>query len=377
MYGQEKKRECLWLQSHLFGYRKSKEDKHKLVINIQEARVVKRIFNEYNNGKQICDIIDGLQKDKIPSPNNNCNNGEIRNNWRTETIRRILINQLYLGHTQYGKRVKLSYKSKKVKYIPPEEWKMAYNTHEAIIDEDLFNSVQRKININKTIKRKKYNWELNGIVKCKECGEKMTLKVKYKKANSDEIKSKKIYCLNGIKKHQGKNCIRGCKGINEETLNIIILQNLKNVLNKVIENEKIKELIIKRNRENQQCGILNGKEQLYKELKKNEEEAKTVYADYRKELLDEEDYKRFYQEIKNSKNRIKKEIEIIEKEEQEKNLFDASKSGKIIREIMDMKGINKNIISDIIYDVEIDNENKIYINYKYDIFKDWYKNEGI
>ena len=50
----------------------------------------------------------------------------------------MLENQIYIGHTQYGKRINLSYKSKKVKYIPPEEWKIAYNTHEAIIDEELF-----------------------------------------------------------------------------------------------------------------------------------------------------------------------------------------------------------------------------------------------
>ena len=33
-----------------------------------------------------------------------------------------------------------------------------------------------------------------------------------------------------------------------------------------------------------------------------------------------------------------------------------------------MKGINRDIISDIIYDIQIDNDNNIYINYKYDIF---------
>lgn len=98
-----------------------------------------------------------MQEDKIPSPNNNNNNGEIRYKWRTETVRRMLSNRVYLGHTQYGKRINLSYKSKKVKYIPQEEWKIAYNTHEAIIDEELFSRVQSKRNINKAIRRKNMN----------------------------------------------------------------------------------------------------------------------------------------------------------------------------------------------------------------------------
>lgn len=65
------------------------------------------------------------------------------------------------------------------------------------------------------------------MVKCKECGEKMTLKVKYKDSSSNEIKSKKIYCLNGVKRHQGKCCIKGSKGISEDDVNEIIYQNLK------------------------------------------------------------------------------------------------------------------------------------------------------
>lgn len=362
---------------HLFGYRKSKEDKHKLVICHSEARVVKRIFKEYDNGKKISDIIKGLQDDKIPSPNNNSNDGEIRYSWRTETIRRMLENQLYLGHTQYGKRINLSYKSKKLKYIPPEEWKIAYNTHEPIIDEELFKRVQSKRNINKTIKRKKFEWQLNGIVKCKECGEKMTLKVKYKDSNSHEIKSKKIYCLNGLKRHQGRSCIKGSKGLNEEVLNIVIVQNLKKMLNKFVDFEKIKEFIIKQNCQGKINSIKSYKDVLYKELKKTEDEVKTLYNDYRNELLDEDDYKSFYQEIAYHKNRIKKEIETIEKEEQQEPLLDDIKIKSSIKEIVNMEVLDGNIISDIIYDVQIDNENKIYINYKYNIFESECKNERL
>ncbi len=351
-----------------YGYKKNKKDKHKLDVCKSEARIIKRIFKEYDNGKIITEIVNGLQADKIPSPNNNKNNGEIRYKWRTETVRRILNNQLYLGHTQYGKRINLSYKSKKIKYIPPEEWKIAYNTHEAIIDDELFNRVQNKRNIDKKVRRKKYEWELNGLVKCKECGEKMTLKVKYKDG-SNEIKSKKIYCLNGIKKHQGKCCIKGSKGISENDVNEIIYQNLKNMVRKIVNENKIKELIVKQNNEKEKNSIKSQKEMLSNELKKIEDEIKILYADYRNALLDEDDYKKFYREMSNQKDRIKREIEIIEKQEESKPLLNESKLKEIVDEIMNMKGLRKDIISDIIYNIEIDNSNNIFINYKYNIEK--------
>lgn len=232
-----------------YGYKKSTADKHKLVINEGEARIVKRIYNEYSKGKTLTEIVKNLNNEKIPSPNNNKNNGESRYKWREDTLRKMLCNKVYLGHTEYGKRINLSYKSKKVKYIHPEDWKIVYNTHQPIIAEDLFFKVQRLKKMNKTIKRKKHEWELNGIVKCKECGAKMTLKVEYKK-NKDEIKSKKVCCLNGLKKYRGKNCIRASKGIDEAILNEIIDKNIKEVIKKHIDREKVKQFMVKVYHEN-------------------------------------------------------------------------------------------------------------------------------
>ena len=45
-----------------FGYKKAKEDKHKLVINTKEARIVKRIYEQYSKGKTIAEIIKNIQK---------------------------------------------------------------------------------------------------------------------------------------------------------------------------------------------------------------------------------------------------------------------------------------------------------------------------
>ena len=110
------------------------------------------------------------------------------------------------------------------------------------------------------------------------------------------------------------------------------------------------------------------KEKLVKELEKTEEEIRTLYLDYRNEILDEEDYKKFYEEKANQKNRLKKEIEILDKEKETKPVLSEEKLNELVLEIMNMKGIKKDIISEIIYDIQIDNDNNIYINYKYDIF---------
>lgn len=53
-----------------YGYKKSKEDKHKLVIKENEARIVRRIFEECHSGKSIKKIVEGLENDKVSSPTN-------------------------------------------------------------------------------------------------------------------------------------------------------------------------------------------------------------------------------------------------------------------------------------------------------------------
>ena len=295
-------------------------------------------------------------------------NGEERHKWREETIRRMLNNKVYLGHLEYGKRINLSYKSKKVKYIPPDEWKIVHNTHEPIVTEELFNTVQSMRSMNKEIKKKKHEWELNGIVKCKECGAKMTLKVEYKRNNPSQIKSKRVCCLNGLKRYRGKECIKGSRGLDEKTLNTIVSESMKKIVKKLIDKDKIKDLLRKQNYDTAYKNYDNNKELFLKELKKIEDEITELYMDYKNELLDQEDYRRFQQEKTNQRNRIKKELELLEKEKQTKPVLTEKRLNDIVQELLNMKGLRKDIIAEIVHDIQIDNDNNVHINYKYNIF---------
>ena len=77
----------------------------------------------------------------------------------------------------------------------------------------------------------------------------MTMKVEYKRNTQNELKSKKICCLNGLKRYRGKECIKGSKGLDEKVLNTIVFDNLKNTVKKLINENKFKDLIRKQNYE--------------------------------------------------------------------------------------------------------------------------------
>ena len=173
-----------------FGYEKSKENKNQLIINQEQAKIVKLIFEKFDNGEKKTDIARYLEKNKFLAPSSYNDRGVLRKNvynWKS-SVGKILRNKVYLGHTEYGKRINLSYKSQKVKFMPRDEWKIVENTHRPIIDEELFERVQRKLDVERKTRSQRYEWLLNGLVYCKECGSQMILKVEYTSSNVSECK---------------------------------------------------------------------------------------------------------------------------------------------------------------------------------------------
>ncbi|MBP3707247.1 MAG: recombinase family protein [Clostridia bacterium] len=365
-----RKEKGLYLSSRApYGYNKSKSNKNQLIVNKEQAEIVKLIFEKLDSGERQSTIAKFLQEQKVLAPSSYDDNGVFRKNvykWDC-AVSKILRNKVYLGHTEYGKRINLSYKSEKVKYIPKDEWKIVLNTHEPIIDKELFDRIQRKLNIMGKTKRVKFEWLLNGLVYCKECGSQMVLKVEYR--SSGEIKSKRLHCVEGIRKNSNIFCNRKSRGIGEEALTKIVLRNVKDKIDKIMNAEKLENLILAQYKESNtrlfDDTIKNYKEQLAK-IEKN---ITSLYEDYRNEILEQDDYKRFYKAELERKNNIKSNIVKLKKEMVNKPRLSLEQLQKIIEDISNIDSWNKQRLADLIYNVEVDIENNIYINYRYDIFE--------
>lgn len=96
--------------------------------------------------------------------------------WTVSAIRRILSNPIYLGNTVNFRTKKKSYKSHSVVYLPKDEWVMFEDTHEAIIDRDTFDTVQK---LREGVRRRvSIDGEMSifsGLLYCADCGAKMYL----------------------------------------------------------------------------------------------------------------------------------------------------------------------------------------------------------
>ena len=93
--------------------------------------------------------------------------------WVGKNVKMILENQVYLGHMVSHKTQTKSFKNKKPVAVPKEEWIVVKNTHEAIIDEETFELVQKFISVKKRPNKTGRPNMFVGLVKCPDCGRNM------------------------------------------------------------------------------------------------------------------------------------------------------------------------------------------------------------
>lgn len=149
-----KRKEGLFIGSFArYGYCKDPNAKGKLIIDPEAAEVVRRIFSMALNGIGAHKIARILNDEKIPSPtvykqlHGIHYRSALKNTnaalWSSPTVYQILHDQLYIGNMVQGKHKKISYKSEKTIWLPKSQWIVVENTHEPIIEREMFETVQR------------------------------------------------------------------------------------------------------------------------------------------------------------------------------------------------------------------------------------------
>ncbi len=170
-----------------YGYCKSPDDKHKIIIDEYAAEVVKGIFVLKIKGYSQQSIADFLNDEHILSPADykrsqglNYKSGfkeRSTSKWSAVTVTRILKNPLYKGTLVQGKRGTPNYKVKKMRYRDESEWSVVENNHPAIVDDLMFAIVQRMMERDTRISSEGQTVKpLAGMLFCGDCQRNMTMK---------------------------------------------------------------------------------------------------------------------------------------------------------------------------------------------------------
>lgn len=168
-----------------YGYKKDPDDKTRWIVDDEAAAVVKEIFHLCMSGYGPTQIAKELRKRRIETPAEygkrvgvNVPAAKQRENddpcrWTTSTVVHILERREYTGCTVNFKTYKKSYKSKKQVKNDPSEWAIFEGMHEAIIEPEVYDTVQK---IRDGRRRQTPMGEmpaLSGMVYCADCGHKL------------------------------------------------------------------------------------------------------------------------------------------------------------------------------------------------------------
>lgn len=151
------------------GEKHSKGDQAhvRLLPNDAEAKIIRRIFTEFNNGASIRAIVAGLNKQGVPSADGGT--------WAVSTVARMLRNHAYVGTVVIGRTQKGHFN--KAEYTEIENSRAIT----PIISREVWDEAQDRINVNKEESRKAQPSRaglLSGILKCGHCGFRLVKKSK-------------------------------------------------------------------------------------------------------------------------------------------------------------------------------------------------------
>ena len=225
-----------------YGYIKDEKDKDKWVVDEKAAEIVRRIFNLTMDGAGPYKIAKILEADKIDIPAyhqqkmgyglHQSKNFEYPYRWCSSTIASILKKKEYLGHTVNFKTRK-HFKDKKSKYVSEDKWLIFENTHEAIIDQETFDNVQR---IRGNVKRYPDGWgeyhPLTGLMYCADCGSKMYVH------RTNNYKNIPYYVCSNYKKVPCGTLCPSAHRIKAEVVLNLIQETLKDIKNYLDEDNE-------------------------------------------------------------------------------------------------------------------------------------------
>jgi DNA invertase Pin-like site-specific DNA recombinase len=292
-----------------YGYQKDPNRKGHIIIDEEAAQVVREIFTLYASGYGKHTIARLLNARGIPNPTTykqlkGIHYQQSRHQhspfWSYHVISETLVNEIYRGHMVQGRVASISYKTQKSRKVPKDKWLIVKNTHEPIISEQLWNTVQA---LNKHTAKPCSTGIVSifaGKAKCQHCG--YALK-NQRKSNSD---SRYLTCTTRLNRS-----VDACPGtfIAVKTLEQNVLEQLQGILKEFLNEEETEQQIRLRSSIEEQQVNLRSSLATYEQ--KNAEYSKGIkelYLDKTRGILTEGEFLHLQRELSKDKEKVAKLI---------------------------------------------------------------------
>ena len=343
----------------LYGYKKDPNQKGHLIIDEEAAEIVWEVFLLFSKGYGKTAIARSLNEKGIPNPTEYKRLKGLRYRqpkdenstlWKYYTIADMLNNEIYIGNMVQGKYGSVSYKSKKNRPRPREQWYVVEGTHEPIIERELWDKVQAIIGQH----AKPFKGGTLGLFAkkavCANCGYTMR-----------SSKSHEKYYLKCPTRYVLK---KACEGafISVEKLEETVLLEINALIAQYMDEEYIKKnmdmdsplLPRKKKLESRIQAYINRKEEYSRALKQ-------LYLDKAKNWMTEEQYLEFTQGFEADKKKMERLIQVSRKELDEviEKLSDTAHKEQAVDPCRSLEKLDRQMVEELIDFISIGKRDQI------------------
>lgn len=268
--------------SSFLGYERGEDGLPK--INEEQAKIVRKIYAWYLEGKSPNKIARLLMEAKVPTPGS-------KEKWTYNTIMSILTNEKYKGSARLQKKYTIDFLTKKTK-VNEGEVPQYYveDSHPAIVNPDDWELVQEEVKRRKNLPFKTYDSPLSARLICGDCGSAFGPKVWH---STDKYR-KVIWRCNNKYEDKTKKC--STPHVEEEQIKKLYLEALGEMLvvkDKVIEDiELLRKTLLEVNYKQQMLDIKEEIRMLSEIIRKHiddnarKESDVSEYMNHYQELMD-------------------------------------------------------------------------------------------
>lgn len=355
----------------VYGYAKDPEDKNRLVVDPEAAEVVREIFARRIAGQSCKAIADDLNALGILSPMEykrskgiNFKTGykvHSKAKWSSNTVRRVLENEVYLGVMTQGKRTTPNYKVKTVVERPPEDWIRVEGTHEAIISREDFQLAARlKDKDTRKAPGASVVYPLSGIVCCGDCKGNMVRKA--------VLYGEKSYGYFVCATHRADKSVCSTHSISEEKLEQAVLEGVNFHIRTVAKLHGALEAISRRPLRRLTLERMDRRlDTLRQELVRKQEIRDSLYRRYAGGEISKEDFEQFKRIFNKDCEEVEQSIEVQQRqmEEQLANTSPESPWIKYFQKFGQIEALTRDVLVRLVERVLIYEDSRIEIVFHY------------
>ncbi len=354
-----------------YGYKKDPNDCHKIIIDEEVAPIVRKIGMLFLGGESIRGIVRILNEGgiyppavykKMKFPSYNPAGVTSRTVWSMRTVRRILVNRMYVGDMVQNVMNNISYRIQKCRAVDKEDYIVVKDTHEAIFSRAEFAQIENLLSrdTRESPNEQRLN-VLSGFIKCGDCKRGM-MRSKIHSGYKDYL-----YYFCTTFKNRGKHlCTK--HSIRAEKVERVILEFIKFNVELALEIEPILQFInqipTRVSTSKRAQAIL---EQYKTELSKTYKLKEDLYPDYKEGIIEKEEYESFRQKYIARIFELEEKIPMIEAKIDEINrgISSENKFIQAFKQYHTITDLSRGVVCALIENIYVYEDDRIEIVMKY------------